>query len=553
MWHHLVPRSLNASFQRGEQCPGHLWLTHTFIYIFSTDASSLIGLLLQPAASERATIVDICQHWWLNIDHSTTAIQDAGAGKPVDWPLLAGCLMRGSLSSSEDSDSDPHRLAQNDTLGQPIKGILKKPEQKSEEDDEAVFIEDLHCNTQANGARNVEGQATEDVAEVAHTDTCIEVRPGGARNVVVFDSKKKPRKSILKKQRYTGSDSGCIMDESSGLDLATVAAVDADACLCAENVASQSCSSCDTKGSSKDLLAYDLADIASVLESLDNADNGIASSSKDSLDLPAPSANDSAFETSEMIQDVARKTSTPAMRDCKYEYDRCGCNATNNEQSCDLSPVLPGTDISAPVVISRRKKGILKKSSKHSGYDPTWRYSTGSQGSNSSADFLDFSYDSMDGETFMAEHCGRLTSVNITLDDFKPDSKRSADTDNITHQVKDTTDLAAALPLARDLRSAWNSPPPLPSQPPPPHPPQLFNDAELSDLRELLDNNRDCQCLLPGFSPQPSEEDIFCKINQLNCEESQPWPGRGRPTDPFDLADAREVYQQALEICNKVS
>lgn len=529
------------------------------LFSILADASSLIRLLLCPDPVERISIQDVCTHWWINLGYDTTPLEDSGPGKIVDWDSLNQCLTQ---SSSSEGDSDQQPEGGVDSSQQPIKGILKKPDRKSEcEDDEAVFDEEeveevdeveeeeeVASGAQINdGASHTSENQDVNRAETgAVTDTHIEVIPGGPRKVVVFDSQRKPKKSILKnKQRYTGSDSGCIMDET--LSVSGGVASDPQPCFCKkEEVEKTPCSSCDSNKDDKDL--YDLTDIDDVLSGFDPSGNADIHSAPPQFPGDDSGAFDVDGETSDSNQ--APKSSTPTITSAKC-CEKCQDAAANPDLSAVFSETGPP---SAPIVVTRRKKGILKRNGKFSSssFDPTWRYSTGSQGSNSSADFLDFSYDSMDGEAFMAEHCGGFTSVDIKLDDITLETnsgmKRTTDDDD-----DEDSDSDSPPPLPREPPPShpprWNSPPPLPSQSPPPYPPRLYDDAELTDLKELLDNNIDC--LLPGLSPQLSDENIFCKISRLNCEQSK--PDRNGTSDLFDVAEAREVFQQALKICHKLT
>ena len=157
---------------------------------------------------------------------------------------------------------------------------------------------------------------------------------------VVFDSTKKPKRGILKnKHRYTGSDSGCVMD-------------------CSVTVLDGRPDSPEKNDAVFDN-SYDLTDIESVLDGIE-------------ADLKSVVGQSKAITCDKIHKDVSVG---------KYQSQDGFQENTELSRAKD-QPVLT------------RRRGILKRHGKFSSSDETKRYSLGSQSSNSSADVLDFSYDS---------------------------------------------------------------------------------------------------------------------------------------------------------------
>ena len=77
---------------------------HTvLIFFFKTEAAGLIRHLLTVNPTKRATIADICAHWWVNWGYETSPLDAIQPGRPIDLKNLQKSL---SLNSSTESDSD---------------------------------------------------------------------------------------------------------------------------------------------------------------------------------------------------------------------------------------------------------------------------------------------------------------------------------------------------------------------------------------------------------------------------------------------------------------
>jgi hypothetical protein len=142
----------------------------------------------------------------------------------------------------------------------------------------------------------------------------------------VFDSEKKPARGILKRKgKFSGGDSGCILNESGAKSPGS-----------------------DTKENNS--MLYDLSDIDNVLNSTDRS---------------------------------------PTEPKHKFSFTENSIESNSNNSS----NVVP-------------RRGILKKSNQS---DPKKRLSACSTGSNSSADILDFSYDSGDENYPMLSKCPQMS------------------------------------------------------------------------------------------------------------------------------------------------
>ena len=465
----------------------------------------------------------MCEHWWINVGYDNSMVEDCTQGKPVDWHQLDRSLSSSTTTTvSSDSDSDSHTCDQDDTDQSPhtptvMKGILKKSPSKEqtpelrlheanlpqEDEDEAVFVDE---NSSPSDVYNPESSKTQEA--VSETPPPVSVQ-----KTVSFDSEKKPMRGILKrgnKRQYTGSDSGCVMEGGSvSLEKPSLDCTNGQVCSCTECTQGEVCMcacSCDIDPDRPDNTdtTYDLDDIQDVLDTIVNGED-MSNSHNDYVSSVAPSTS-----TPHSLQSTIPTIPTSS-------YDTSTCNLDTR---------------SGLVSSTKRVKGILKRNGRFSSsYDPSWRYSSGSQGSNSSGDLLDFSYDSADGEAFMAEYCSVLRPVNISLDDSLTGSCPVLSTMEPGQEVEEEEEDDPA--------------PPLPLQPPPAHPPPALLDY----VNDLLDTTQDLvhshskdgdlnNCL--SAETRPILENV---INLTNNEV--------RMSNTFDIEEARNVYQQARHLCEQ--
>lgn len=278
----------------------------------TSDAADLIHHLLQPDPAKRATIDDICQHWWFNQGNS----DPWPSGTPVDVPSLSQSLSSSQRRESSESEEDSQ-------APRPLKGILKKPTSPSSssenEEEREIFLR------HTNGSTSPKDLPPEEP---------------------------KPRKGILKNWDYLSAspvDAFCRGHFSEGSENEWYLhdkSFSPDASL---------------NGTADD--AYELDDIEEVLDTLQLNGHG---------EVDANSTVDSGFvpETELMLQPDA----PPPDDSCVFS----DTSFTERPEEAETSSGKAGL------------KGILKYPPK----DRPWRYSVTSQGSTSSGDILDFSYDS---------------------------------------------------------------------------------------------------------------------------------------------------------------
>lgn len=230
---------------------------------------------------------DILNHWWVNL-----GCRETPSGQVYPLPeVIKPFSLRAPISSSSDSDGEGEQAK----LVQPLKGILKKPKVSSSGDEEMVAKQPLQTIVPNNHV--FEGHDSERK-----------------------DSDKKPRGILKRKGKFSGGDSGCVLNETG----------------------SKSPSS-DSKENAE--MTYNLSDI-------DNALSGIEGEQDPSSSIKRNAAADFV----------------------------CDTDSQTLESGTTTVNVVP-------------RRSILKKTSQT---DQRKRWSACSVGSNSSADILDFSYDSGD-------------------------------------------------------------------------------------------------------------------------------------------------------------
>lgn len=283
-----------------------------FFFFNFSEAAGLIRHLLTVNPAKRAKMSDILNHWWVNLGYKENPI---GEQYP-SAEMLNLYLPRSSPILSSDSEGED----QSKPL-QPLKGILKKPKTSIDED-QGVPLQPI-TNDNVSPAVCQEGPNIKCNNSCSNSDN----NNSGDDGKKVFDSEKKPARSILKRKgKFSGGDSGCILNESGGKS-----------------------PSSDTKENNS--MLYDLSDIDNVL----NIDTGDKSPTD------------------------------------------------NKEKFSDTVLVTPGENNNTSVV---PRRSILKKTSQT---DPKKRLSACSTGSNSSADILDFSYDSGDDNYESLSKCPQMS------------------------------------------------------------------------------------------------------------------------------------------------
>ena len=414
-----------------------------------TDATGLIRHLLTPDAKKRATIDVICRHWWINLNYDCTPIEQYPPIKLIDVASLERVINNSSTHSDSSSDSDGETV-QIETA-RPVKGILKKTKSVSADDDVVANESVISIGGSTDACEN---SPPRDVAQKSSSPVDSQVQPHLSR---------KPRRGILKNSRQSNSDSG--LDEA---DLSFVAP-------------SGSCESV-TKD---DDCSYDLCDIEAILGEHDDATNHNTDTA--SCSSPVERTTDSSNE----------RLSASEGRNCDRVDDGNELPHLNSSGASSFSHAAAVS--STP---SQPVKGILKRRRKLScDRDPTWRYSLGSQGSNSSGDILDFSYD--DTDTYLTD-C--LTTVVETKPQFCYNGRLGTTPDD----------------------DDYGPPPPLPSTAPPRH----RHSGIYLDDDDITQNSN-------------SLEEIMNRLHVDTTSLKQPCI---ESVDFFDLTEARQVCQQALSI-----
>lgn len=303
-----------------------------------SEAAGLIRHLLTVNPAKRAKMDDILNHWWVNLGYRETPSMQPYPSPEILKPVSA--RHNASLSSDSEGENDTNNK---NGQTQPLKGILKKPKTSStggtSSDDPLVSPDSRskvpfqpvigHDNSATNSVGDTDSmRMPESGPEVFCTGSDISV--SGDESKKVFDSEKKPARGILKRKgKFSGGDSGCILNE----------------------VGNKSPSS-DSKENVRDTNAYNLSDIENALRPVEKSNNEC---------LCQSSASDF----------VSSKNSD---------------NTTELEASVAAVP----------------RRSILKKTSQS---DNRKRLSACSVGSNSSADILDFSYDSSDENCIHISKC----------------------------------------------------------------------------------------------------------------------------------------------------
>lgn len=305
----------------------------------------------------RATIEDICRHWWLNYGFNRLPQQQVQPGRPINFANLEHRLSFRRSSSDSDSESSPTKIP---------KSILKKPR-----DFTPKYCKDVIEKAEKQAARC----EPEEPSAVTDSDTSPSSPCRDLPDISV-----KPKRGILKnKHKYTGADSGCVLE-----DINITEYFSSKDTMDTPGVSASSPPDChSTDGVDKTDGNYDVSDIEAILDSLDLSDNG----DEDEKSQSGSSERDGSL--------------TPDSLD----YSPPASHSRDSGHYEDL----PGPATSTPTGGPPKLKGILKYSGKYSqpqsesspsqedSPDPSWRYSQDSHSSSSSGDILDISYDSVEG------------------------------------------------------------------------------------------------------------------------------------------------------------
>lgn len=442
--------------------------------------------MLCPNPGKRANVEDICVHWWVNFGYEQNPAQltEACAGH-VDRNSLVESLKSGNGSDSDTENPKPliighHHKKQ---ASRPLKGILKKPRETNalvtDEKDNSDSIEPQEVYLYSNGIHqdgdrlkrprsNCElssdwltvNKHYNDQIDFKKQQSLIKAENRKSAPVncdstkSVFDSKKKPKKSILKNRSGSSrSDSGCVIDEQMNIYTAlenfeVVLPVDSTSSGGSKETNKKRTTSSDSQrdsayierkqscdseiGSNTDNSIFDLNDIESVLDDIVNFEVATEKRLQAEASNQGYHSNGFVFNNDHSsYQNQSNSGEYVAAPSTSKEY---------SEYDLLKEPVKYRNKTSTP---NRHLRGILKRNSRSK--ENSWRHSLGSQGSNSSGDILDFSYDSVDGEYFMQEFC----AIPIPLNDEEEQAI-------LIHSEEDNNNLAREAPFTEPVQEPWS-------------------------------------------------------------------------------------------------
>lgn len=335
-------------------------------YIFFSlisEAAGLIRHLLTVNPAKRATIIDILSHWWVNLGHSLMPDNEPYIPPMVLQPVQG--YHNQALSSSSESDGESDSSGKAKTV-KPLKGILKKPKMTESAVERCndfmmpKMEKTLNENLLTADSPAADDAVFRDLSSYQPASQTGSLNKSGSQSkpipnisnnesVVdetsgkkVFDSQVMPKRGILKRKgKFSSGDSGCELNDLNKKD---------SVCLSAHPM--------------------DLSEADSAIDSPDNV-------------LPRDIISaDNSINICDSVQSGAFSFAT-------------------NETVSSKNIQYPASSETMPVTVIPRRKGILKNANR----DSDKRLSACSTGSNSSADILDFSYDSFD-DILTSRFCG---------------------------------------------------------------------------------------------------------------------------------------------------
>ena len=322
--------------------------------------------------SKRATMSDILSHWWVNLGHKM--MPDS---QPYVCPMVLQPMppcQNERLSSESDGELEPSARP---NTQQPLKGILKKPKMTDS---------------------RVESKST-----VARNENSVPLKSHSGNESVYTSATQEwigsdvPIKLGNESNFHSGSQSGEIFSsnaDSNGKKIFDAQRMPARSILKRKGKFSSGDSGCelnDSKSKSSSISSNSV-DLSEVDSAIDSPDYTSAISSKDSR-------KDSGSLTSSAFDFMLQRESS-----------------VNSGSSSDIGEGLN-------IAVLPLRKGILKNRNQ-SKDEANKRLSACSIGSNSSADMLDFSYDSY--EDLLSPHYYRQQSPHSS-GEYEGDSSVSSD------------------------------------------------------------------------------------------------------------------------------
>lgn len=320
-----------------------------------SEAAGLIRHLLTVNPKKRATITDIVSHWWVNLGHRTQP-DSLPYHPPMVLQPVSACKNQGH-SSSESDDGEPECRNKPKTV-KPLKGILKKPKITNNDTNAKM------CN-ETNTQREIQQEINEN-SNPLHKHTGTET---------VFRSSDEDQ---------TSQTASLLTDTEEKTQSTDLAADGADAVFITSSNSTKVFDSSrkPKRGILKQKGKFSSGDSGCEMGDTSKKQNSAANLSIVPMDL---SEGDSALDSPDNV------TVDPKCN----QNNQCDTNmpgAFNFEPTASSQVGSLSLQVGAGVVgtVVRRRRGILKNSY----LDADKRLSACSTGSNSSADILDFSYDS---------------------------------------------------------------------------------------------------------------------------------------------------------------
>lgn len=280
----------------------------------------------------------------------------------------------------------------------------------------------------------------------------------------LFDVDKKPPRGILKKRgKYSGSDSSCGLEESTATSPGHVSPVSSD-------------------------LSYELSDMSAVSE------EDITST------VPMYRNNRNTLLDESVNLQYTMNDLTKDSLDSYKGFDPFGNRVTKESTSSDDTTEDTPRNMSSPCTLSTEdmsqvpvRRGILKRPKRSITDDQKNRNSMGSQGSNSSGDLLDFSYDSTEGENFMSKFCVSTKPASKPSPDISMDSEE----DSISNRTR-----FHSMSVSEEDLSFKDC---------------VFEDLDLEEARDICRKALEI-CSIKGVWRSPSNIHCFVKKEKIPCE-----------------------------------
>jgi hypothetical protein len=319
--------------------------------ILFLESAGLIRHLLTVNPAKRATITDILSHWWVNLGHSMMPDNEPYIPPMVLQPVPS--YHNQSLSSSSESDDGEPECNGKVKTVKPLKSILKKPKMTEN------FV-DKRCNE----SLMPKNDATENAGDSQPSDDAV-FNESSDNQTDSQISNLSETESQSNQILNDANDASVVADETSGKKVFDSSMMPKRGILKRKGKFSAGDSGCELN----DLNRKDSVGLSVRPMDLSEADSAL-----DSPDNILPGDNNSTDKTRRSCDNLQLGAFSFGPSETKKD----GLNLTSADY--------------LPTAVIPRRRGILKNTNR----DSDKRLSACSTGSNSSADILDFSYDSFD-------------------------------------------------------------------------------------------------------------------------------------------------------------